>query len=86
MTDLARNFAFSICIVAGLAAMLWGTAWILMQAVESWLKWRTLRKLFIIWLRERKDTERGARRQQVRDLMIPQTQIHHRSEDELNVD
>jgi hypothetical protein len=62
MIDLARNFAFSICIVAGLCTMLWGTAWLLMQAVDAWMRWRNVRKLLFRWLWERNAAKLAAQR------------------------
>jgi hypothetical protein len=85
MIDLARNFAFSICIVAGLFTMLWGTAWILSQAVEEWLKWRNLKHLFLTWVREQSRIDRTARREKGRSALMSQAHKRPATEDETDV-
>jgi hypothetical protein len=86
MIDVARNFAFSICIVAGLCTMLWGTAWILSQAVEEWLKWRNLKRLFLTWVREQHGADRAARREKARNALMSQAHQRPATEDEIDVD
>lgn len=86
MLDLAKNFAFSICIVAGLATMVWCAAWAMARAIDEWLKWRNLRREFIAWVRARKEAERAARQQAARDALLAQAQVMGRTEDGNDVD